>query len=111
MSAPLAFSRLSHGTDLRALAFDQVRVSIRPYGRMLTRTWSKAKALKSVPWLKREKAKGADIYVRPAGEENQGLVLVDDLTKGQIDRMKSEGYAPVAVVETSPLNHQAWVRL
>ncbi|KAF0332997.1 DNA primase [Gigaspora margarita] len=98
--------------QLEAMSCDFYEIGIRDRdGRMLTRTWSKAKALKSVPWLKRENAKGADIYVRPAGEENQGLVLVDDLTKGQIDRMKSEGYAPVAVVETSPLNHQAWVRL
>lgn len=80
-------------------------------GRMLTRTWSKDEVLKAVPWLKRENAKGADIYIRPAGEENQGLVLVDDLNKGQIERMKAAGYAPVAVVETSFLNHQAWVRL
>lgn len=98
--------------QLEAMGCESFEVGIRDQeGRMLTRTWSKAEVLKSVPWLKRENAKGADIYVRPAGEENQGLVLVDDLTKGQLDRMKSEGYAPAVVIETSPLNHQAWVRL
>jgi hypothetical protein len=94
------------------MACDAYEAGIRAReGWMLTRTWSKAEVLKAVPWLKRENAKGADIYVRPAGDENQGLVLVDDLTQGQIDRMKADGYAPALVVETSPLNHQAWVRL
>jgi hypothetical protein len=80
-------------------------------GRMMTRTWSKADTLKAVPWLKRENAKGADIYVRPAGEQNQGLVLVDDLTIGQVEKMKAGGYAPAVLIETSPMNHQTWVRV
>jgi hypothetical protein len=80
-------------------------------GRMMTRTWSKADTLKAVPWLKRENAKGADIYVRPAGEQNQGLVLVDDLTVGQVEKMKASGFAPAVLIETSPMNHQAWVRV
>jgi hypothetical protein len=98
--------------QLDAMGCEAFEVGIRNQkGQMLTRTWSRVEVLKSVPWLKRENAKGADVYVRPAGDENQGLVLVDDLSKGQLDRMKAEGYTPAAVVETSPLNHQAWVRL
>lgn len=82
-------------------------------GRMMTRSWSKAETLKAVPWLKRENAKGADIYVRPATGDgvNAGLVLLDDIERGTLDRMKAEGYAPAAVIETSPDNFQAWVRL
>jgi len=52
---------------------------------------------------------GADIYIRPA--ESQGLVLVDDLGLGTLDRMDAEGCNPAAVTETSPQNYQAWVRL
>lgn len=80
-------------------------------GRMLSRTWSKEEVLKAVPWLKRENAKGADIYIRPGGDDNQGLVLVDDLSVGQVERMKAAGFPPAVLVETSPQNHQAWVRL
>jgi hypothetical protein len=80
-------------------------------GRMMTRVWSKADTLKAVPWLKRENAKGADIYVRPAGQQNQGLVLVDDLDVAQVEKMKAGGFAPAVLVETSPQNHQAWVRV
>ena len=61
--------------------------------------------------LKRENAKGADIYIRPAGEQNPGLILVDDLNQAQLERMKAKGVEPAAVVETSPMNCQAWVRL
>lgn len=98
--------------QLDAMGCDTYEIGIRDKsGRMLNRTWSKADVLKAVPWLKRENAKGSDVYVRPAGEKNQGLVLVDDLTLGQINRMKADGLAPALVVETSPANHQAWVRV
>jgi len=80
-------------------------------GRMLRRTWSVPEVLKAVPWLKQQNASGADIYAQPAGEQNPGLVLVDDLTLGGLDRMKANSLAPAAVIETSPQNYQAWVRL
>jgi len=80
-------------------------------GKMLIRTWSKEKTLDSLAWLKRENAKGADVYVRPAGESNSGLVLVDDLNRRQLARMKADGFAPASLTETSPDNFQAWVRI
>lgn len=80
-------------------------------GKMMIRHWSKDETLKSVSWLKRENARGADIYIRPGGNQNQGLILVDDLSKGQLDNMKSKGFEASVVVETSPYNHQAWVRV
>jgi MobA/MobL family/RepB DNA-primase from phage plasmid len=98
--------------QLQAMGCDGYEVGLRDRdGRMLTRTWSHDEVLRAVPWLKRQNARGADIYVRPAGEQSQGLVLVDDLDQSQITRMKREGLAPAAVIETSPLNFQAWVRL
>ena len=96
--------------QLEAMRCDSYEIGIRDQaGRMMQRTWSRADVLKAVPWLKRENAKGADIYVRPAtGDgQNAGLVLLDDLTLGAIDRMKAEGYKPAAVIETSPNNFQA----
>ena len=47
-------------------------------------------------------------YVRPAGIH--GLSLVDDLKPDALVRMKAEGFAPAAVVETSPGNLQAWLK-
>lgn len=78
-------------------------------GQMMNREWERAELEQSAAWLKRMNAKGNDVYIRPAGEH--GLVLVDDLTLAALDRMKREGFAPAATVETSPGNHQAWVKL
>jgi hypothetical protein len=51
---------------------------------------------------------GRNIYVRPKGEHN--LSLVDDLSAGSIAEMAHSGFAPAAVVETSPGNFQAWLK-
>lgn len=105
-------SYLAARRQLDAMGVDSFEVGIRDQaGRMLTRTWSKAETLQAMPWLKRENAKGADVYVRPAGETNAGLVLVDDLNRGQLARMQAAGMTPASVIETSPDNFQAWVRV
>lgn len=109
---PLDRTRLAVRRQLKAMNCKSFEVGIRhPDGRMMTRTWSDAEVLKSISWLKRENAKGSDIYVRPAGQKNQGLILVDDLDKSRLERMKTQGVEPAAVVETSPQNYQAWIRL
>lgn len=56
---------------------------------------------------------GNDIYIRPAPVEgmNQGIILVDDLGFGTTERMKEEGLNPAAIIQTSPQNYQAWVRI
>ena len=105
-------SYLAARRQLDAMGVERFEVGIRDQaGRMLIRTWSKSETLESMAWLKRENAKGADVYVRPAGETNAGLVLVDDLNRGQLARMKAAGLTPASVTETSPDNLQAWVRV
>ena len=74
---------------------------------MLPRTWDKATLLKSVGWLKYQNSQGRNIYIRPKGEH--ALSLVDDLNAAALDRMKSEGFQPAIIVETSPGNFQAWL--
>lgn len=94
------------------MGVDAFEVGIRDQaGRMLIRTWSKAETLQAMAWLKRENVKGADVYVRPAGEANAGLLLVDDLNRGALARMRADGLAAASVIETSPDNFQAWVRV
>lgn len=105
-------SYLAARRQLDAMGVERFEVGIRDQaGRMLIRTWSKSETLESMAWLKRENAKGADVYVRPAGETNAGLVLVDDLNRGQLARLKAAGLTPASVTETSPDNFQAWVRV
>src|ERR1035437_8122863 len=74
---------------------------------MLPRTWDQETLLRSVQWLRYQNAQGRDIYIRPQGEHH--LSLVDDLTAGAIRQMKSEGFPPAVVVETSSGNFQAWL--
>jgi hypothetical protein len=63
--------------------------------------------------LKGMNARGSDIYFRPL-KDNDGklppLAMVDDLDKEQIQQLDQD-IGVAAVVETSPNNYQAWVRL
>lgn len=65
--------------------------------------------MKKIQWLKRMNAQGQDIYIRPDG--SVGLILLDDLDQAAVVRLKHDGLAPAVVVETSPGNYQAWVRV
>jgi len=76
---------------------------------LLRREWMPAQVEASVGWFKVMNAQGRDIYIRPSG--SSGLYIVDDVPAATVERMRAEGYAPGAVVETSPGNHQAWVRV
>jgi len=74
---------------------------------MLPRTWDRETLVQSLFWLRWKNSQGRNIFIRPAGEHH--LSLVDDLAFAAIRRMKLEGFAPAAVVETSPGNFQAWL--
>jgi hypothetical protein len=98
--------------QLEALHSERFEVGVlapRPDGRqeMLLREWDGPGVVSCTSWLRHENAKGAHIYVRPAGEN--AVTLVDDLTDKAILRMKQDGFRPAAVVETSPGNFQAWL--
>ena len=78
-------------------------------GKMILQTYTAEQVLKSVSFLKHKNFNGCDIYIRPKGEH--GLILLDDIGQGTVDRMALEGFSACAVIETSPMNYQAWVRL
>lgn len=89
-----------------------------------SRAWWQRRALTSadvlqlMPRLGRENAAGAAIYVRafiPAGmgddDPSPGLVLIDDLSAAAVASLRGDGIETRAVVETSPGNFQAWLKL
>lgn len=76
----------------------------------MNRVWTRSEIVDGMGWLKRMNARGDDIYIRPAGDQH-GIVLVDDIKAEQIERMKRDGLTPAAVIETSPGNFQAWVKI
>jgi hypothetical protein len=99
--------------QVAAMGCDKYEVGIRDSvtGKMMIRTWSPDELIKSISWLRRMNSQRNDIYIRPAPDEVTGVVLVDDVEYIDIERMRADGYEPIAVVETSPKNYQAWIRL
>ena len=58
--------------------------------------------------LKAHNARGAHIYIRPAGEHR--FTVLDDLKSDSVARLAADGLEPCAVVETSLGNFQAWLK-
>jgi hypothetical protein len=67
-----------------------------------------SRLLRMLCYLKYRNANGAHIYIRPTGES--AYTLLDDLNRKTLKRLAAEGYAPAAVVETSPGSFQGWLR-
>jgi hypothetical protein len=76
-------------------------------GVMLPRVWDLDTLLRSVSWLRLKNSQGRNIYIRPHGEH--ALSLIDDASPQAVEQLKSEGFAPAVVLETSPKNFQAWL--
>ncbi|MBW4595497.1 MAG: MobA/MobL family protein [Brasilonema angustatum HA4187-MV1] len=107
---------LMGGTEFEIGIFDRAE------DKMRNRTWSKDEILqydpdtqkaKIVNWLKLQNQQGKDIYIRlkELDGKQQGLILLDDIDGVTVEEMKAAGLSPAAVVETSPKNLQAWVRV
>src|SRR6266850_8393047 len=77
------------------------------HGAMLPRVWDLDTLLRSVSWLRLKNLEGRNIYIRPSGEH--ALSLIDDASTQTIELLKSQGFAPAVVLETSPRNFQAWL--
>jgi len=99
-------------TQLAAMGAERYDVGVydrRNDAMLLRREWTAAQVEAAVGWFKVMNAQGRDIYIRPSG--SSGLYIVDDVPAATVERMRAEGYTPAAVVETSPGNLQAWVRV
>lgn len=101
-------SYLAARRQLKAMGAEYFEIGVRSDKGMLRYELTASDVLKHMGFFKSHNARGADIYVRPL---DSGVVLLDDLTQAQVERMKEQGYEPASVVETSPQNFQAWVKL
>lgn len=99
--------------QLAAMGCESFDIGIRDAasGKMMNRKWAAPEVLQNVQWLKRMNALGNDIFVRPAEEVRHGLVLLDDLSEEDLRAMAEEGRKPALIVETSPTNFQAWLKI
>lgn len=95
--------------QLRAMAATGYKVGVLEGRRMRIVIGGPDEVARRSGWLQARNARGAHIYVRPAG--SVGLLLVDDLTAKMVARMREDGAAPAVVVETSPHNYQVWIRV
>ena len=64
--------------------------------------------LKRLSLLKSRNARGSHIYIRPSGEHR--YTILDDLNETTLTRLRSDGFTPCAIVETSAGNFQAWLK-
>lgn len=78
-------------------------------GRAERHLWSASHALSRLGWLKHRNANEWHIYLRP--EAREPIVLVDDLSEAGVASMRADGLGALCVVESSPDNFQAWIRI
>jgi len=94
---------------------DRYEVAIRePGGDVASgemRRWTVEEIGRALPWLKRANAQGRDVLIRPATGEEATLVMVEGLDAAKVEAMKAAGREPAVVVEASPGQLEAWVRV
>lgn len=76
---------------------------------MLNKVFSQDEVLERLGWLKSMNAQGRHLYIRPSNEH--GLILIDDLKRDQIQRLKDDKLSPACLIETSKDNFQAWIKV
>jgi hypothetical protein len=74
------------------------------------RFWTAQEVLGKIPELTRANARGGNIFITPIDDAVRH-VLIDDLKPPQLDELRQRGYQPALVLETSPQNFQAVVKV
>lgn len=72
--------------------------------------YSRDQVVAMIPRLIGENARGGNVYVTPI-DRGVRHVLVDDLSPSGLEELERRGYAPAAVMETSPSNFQAVLKV
>ena len=73
------------------------------------RFYSAAEVERLLPYLSRQNARGYDVYVTPI-DPAQHYIVVDDMHGDALQRLKSAGYAPSLIQESSADNCQAIIK-
>lgn len=97
--------------QLKAMGVQTYDVGIRhaETGKMMNECLTKEEVIKAVPKLKALNLRGNDIYIRPSVDT--ALILLDDIDEETVKRLDSDGLRPAILVQTSPGNRQAWLKL
>lgn len=98
--------------QLKAMGCDYYDVALQSEkGLIKFENYSTEEILESIKQLQAKNANEENIFIRPAQASNAPLILLDDLTKEAIDVLESHSLKPACVIETSPGNFQAWIKL
>lgn len=71
--------------------------------------WSAAEVEGMIPRLRRENARGFDIYITPV-DRDYHYILIDDVTEANIPKIKVGGYAPALIQKSSDDNKQVIIK-
>jgi len=104
-------TRTAVSRQLAGLGLDQLEISIVGGDRPNVRTMKPAEILADLSRLKRANKAGYAVFVRGPRDRDHDLVLLDDIDAFTAERMAADGLQPAVVVETSPANYQAWIKL
>jgi RepB DNA-primase from phage plasmid len=105
---------LAVGLQVAAMGASEFQLGLLKYDDdelpMKTRVYSAETLLdpNTIRYLRLENSQDRNINIVPHGPHS--LTLLDDITFDTITRMKTEGFQPAVVVETSPKNFQAWLQ-
>lgn len=97
--------------QVKAMGATKYDVGIRSAetGKMMNECWTKEEVIKAVPKLKALNTGGNDVYIRP--HDDSVFVLLDDIDEEAVKRLESDGLRPAILVQTSPGNRQAWLKM
>jgi hypothetical protein len=74
------------------------------------KTWTKSEILNMIPALTARNAAGANVFITPL-DPSARHVLVDDLSKTNVADLQARGYEPATIIESSPGNYQAVLKV
>lgn len=95
-------------TALGAKHYDVLAVNAKT-GHQEKKRWTQQELLAAVPWLKRLNARGSDIHLRAV--DGPELLLIRPLQASHLEAMGARGLEPAAIIETSPGQYEAWIKL
>jgi len=75
---------------------------------MLKRQGTRAEVLESLPWIKEQHAKGAEISMRPLDSR---FVVIHNLNQTELEEITKLGLPASVVLETEPGKYQSWIKL
>lgn len=76
----------------------------------IERPWSSAEVVAQIPRMTAENARGGNIFLTPL-DTLTNYILIDDINSDNIQKLKSDGYSFSAIIQSSPKNYQAVLKV